>query len=628
MSPPFAKMVFFDLASTLAFVELAADGHISRITAFPGAVEELGRLSEEPDVEVGVVFRCTDVTEEELREALAAAGLNGIRHVRVLTEPPRPDDLPPAAKRLFVGANATERRVAAEELGMRTSPHPRLASGVLRDDEDGPLHYLRIRPPVRMDNDDWLATLRGMRVAPFHVTTDPFACATVVYAIAAARTAARLDVLGFWVDRLGAPDEPQTTRAYLIQDDHPPMEHPYADADQGFPGMFANGQAAAQVLASTHQGILVALPAVASVEALFEHSREIHMRKLTPAVVLIEERYTVAARTTPLVEVAKANPLTDAELEILLNHITPAFMRQTVADYVAFDSRHTEHAGNQAAVKALVEQLSGIVTASRVALHCFTDDREEVLSNVVATLPPTEDMIGKGVVVISAHLDSTAGRDKDNYDPANDPAPGADDDASGMAAVLATSRAFMKLIEQGGPSHREIRFAFFNAEEMGKAGSAAYATAQAALGTQVAAMFHIDMIGYDGKAPARFEVHARSLHLAAPNAGFAQQRSTEQANLIEHLFDYLRERNLITLDAVDPSTPAALGGDRSDHVAFHAMGYPACWVTQDFFPEPQFERNSDQNPNYHKSTDLEIHADFAAQIALVVGAATWIAATR
>lgn len=352
------------------------------------------------------------------------------------------------------------------------------------------------------------------------------------------------------------------------------------------------------------------------------------MRKLTPAVVMIEERYTVAARTTPLVDVAKVDPLTDAELEVLLNHITPAFMTQTVADYVAFDSRHTEHAGNQAAVKALVKQLSGIVTAPRVALHCFTDDREEVLSNVVATLPPTEDMIGKGVVVISAHLDCTAGRDKDDYDPANDRAPGADDDASGMAAVLATSHAFVKLLEQEGRSRREVRFVFFNAEEMGKAGSTAYATAQAALGTQIAAMFHIDMIGYNGKAPARFEVHARSLHPAAPNAGLAQQRSTEQANLIQHLFGHLRKRNLITLDAVDLSTPAALGGDRSDHLAFHAMGYPACWVTEDFFPEPQFDRNSDQNPNYHKSTDLKIHADFAAQVALVVGAATWIAATR
>jgi leucyl aminopeptidase len=235
---------------------------------------------------------------------------------------------------------------------------------------------------------------------------------------------------------------------------------------------------------------------------------------------------------------------------------------------------------------------------------------------VVATLDASDtEMAGQGVVVVSAHLDSIA----EEGDDATDPAPGADDDGSGMAAVLAAAHAFAELASLR--PHREVRFALFNAEEVGRTGSKTYADAHAALGTRVAAVFHIDMIGYDGRPPACFEVHAGFVSRQPGNISDAAVQSVELANLLEHLRPVVT-----TLTAAQISTHDDLGAGRSDHSMFHAAGYPACWVTQDFFPDDPAV--NDRNPDYHSVRDTNIVEEYAAQIARLVAAAAWIAATR
>jgi hypothetical protein len=80
--------------------------------------------------------------------------------------------------------------------------------------------------------------------------------------------------------------------------------------------------------------------------------------------------------------------------------------------------------------------------------------------------------IGAGIVVIGCHLDSTAGLDS-GYSPASDPAPGRDDDGSGLAGLLSLARHMTSL--RGKLTHT-VRFCFFNAEEAGLVGSQAYAS--------------------------------------------------------------------------------------------------------------------------------------------------------
>jgi hypothetical protein len=441
-------------------------------------------------------------------------------------------------------------------------------------------------------------------------------------------TAAALDDLGFWVDRLGASDEPQTTSLYLIRDDLQ-LRHGFLAPGGNASAILARGPDASRVLASTHEGILVAVSGGTPIESFhLIGSHDSHARKLLPSLNLFQSGSTVAARASTLLHAAVAAPLSAREREILCHHFTPEFMTATVATYAgtvaaateSICSRHVKHEGNHLAVEALVDDFEKIAPGRiTVARHCFTHDGAQ-LTNVIATLP-TAGMKGQGVVVISAHLDSTANGDGDNYDPARDCAPGADDDASGMAAVLAAAQAFAEISSSGVP-HREVRFALFNCEEIDKSGSATYTLGLGASRVEIAAAFHIDMIGYHQATPGAFEVHAGFYAPEAPNSMEARARSADQALLIEHL------RPIVTtLRAAEISTTLEDPGlGRSDHSMFHRSGYPACWIAEDFFPEDG--PLSNLNPNYHKSGDTVIMADYAAQVGRLVGAAAWIAATR
>ena len=91
-------------------------------------------------------------------------------------------------------------------------------------------------------------------------------------------------------------------------------------------------------------------------------------------------------------------------------------------------------------------------------------------------------------MLVTAHLDSTAAR-LAGYRPGEDAAPGADDDASGVAGVLAAVEAIDALDSALRPPRRTMRWVLFNAEEHGLVGSRAYAGDQSLLDTTIVAVF-------------------------------------------------------------------------------------------------------------------------------------------
>ncbi|HVQ12046.1 MAG TPA: M28 family peptidase, partial [Vicinamibacterales bacterium] len=117
--------------------------------------------------------------------------------------------------------------------------------------------------------------------------------------------------------------------------------------------------------------------------------------------------------------------------------------------------------------------------------------------NVVAYLPATSPVAGvdKPWIVIGAHYDHLGlGRNGNSLATAADagkPHVGADDNASGSAAVLAIADAF---------AHRPVRkrnvvVALWSAEELGLIGSNAFVNAPPIPLNQVAAYFNFDMVG-------------------------------------------------------------------------------------------------------------------------------------
>ncbi|MFH1279178.1 MAG: M20/M25/M40 family metallo-hydrolase [Candidatus Eisenbacteria bacterium] len=155
------------------------------------------------------------------------------------------------------------------------------------------------------------------------------------------------------------------------------------------------------------------------------------------------------------------------------------------------------------------------------------------------------------VVILSAHYDSYA--QPPMYDPYTD-APGADDDASGVAAVLETARLL-----SGAPAEKTIRFLLFSGEELGLQGSIAYATGRGSMGEAIAADVQIDMIGRsDG-----------------PLIVYADEPSSWLLDEIPGV------RELSTPDLAC-SLLVAPEMIYSDHSPFWASGYPAVLVNEDF----------------------------------------------
>ncbi len=106
-----------------------------------------------------------------------------------------------------------------------------------------------------------------------------------------------------------------------------------------------------------------------------------------------------------------------------------------------------------------------------------------VQTNVVATLPGS--LYPDREIIVGGHIDSRGYSELD--------APGADDDASGTAAVLEIARV---LTASGYHPAATIRFIGFAAEEAGLIGSKHYAERAKTDARDIALMVNFDMIGY------------------------------------------------------------------------------------------------------------------------------------
>jgi len=318
-----------------------------------------------------------------------------------------------------------------------------------------------------------------------------------------------------------------------------------------------------------------------------------------------------------------------AEQAVFAKAITATSVSEVVGRYTGSSttglatrirSRHILHADNAAAVTALAHDLAAFGPL-RVRLHRFTHQGRSY-QNVEAVLPDRGAPPGRpGAVIISAHVDSTGAR-QPGYRAATDAAPGADDDASGVAGVLVAAQAVCLLAESAAATpRRPIRFLLFNAEEHGLVGSRAYARDQSALGAPIAAVFQLDMVGWDAIAGRSWELHAGF----GPSPAI-ETASVALANVVSGAAG-LVSRTLPTpqIFAGQEADPAEA---RSDHYSFQVVGYPACLASEDFFVGPGPATTSDGNPNYHMPGDTAIKAEYTADIVRAVAAAAWLTATR
>jgi len=208
------------------------------------------------------------------------------------------------------------------------------------------------------------------------------------------------------------------------------------------------------------------------------------------------------------------------------------------------------------------------------------DKVDSTAFNVIATLPGSDP--NAGYYVLCAHYDATAVRSV-GWNWREDPAPGADDNASGVALVLESARALA-----GQTFPWTIKFIAFSGEELGLFGSRAYAEEALLNNDRILGVFNFDMIGFN-------DLSERLELVSNPGSLWL----VEAMRSVNELYDIG-----LRVDVLEDS-----GAGLSDHAPFWARGYDAILGIENYLPTDTTTvgvRRGDYriNAQYHSMVDL------------------------
>ncbi len=266
----------------------------------------------------------------------------------------------------------------------------------------------------------------------------------------------------------------------------------------------------------------------------------------------------------------------------------PSPVDETLRDALARDVTHLAGAIGERNVmrpRAYAAAADFIEQSLRAAGYATSRDTFEVegvrCANIEAEIRGNQE-----IIVVGAHYDTVWG------------SPGADDNGTGVAALLAIARAFV-VDSRPRLSARTIRFvAFANEEppyfETAHMGSLRYARRCHDRGEKIVGMFSLETIGYFSDAP-RSQQYPAMLNTVYPSTGnfIAFVSNLRSRALLRRCIHEFRKHATI------PSEGGALPEDVpgiawSDQWAFWHFGYPAVMVT---------DTALFRNPHYHSATD-------------------------
>ncbi len=228
--------------------------------------------------------------------------------------------------------------------------------------------------------------------------------------------------------------------------------------------------------------------------------------------------------------------------------------------------------------------------------------------NIEAEHPGTD--LAEQIIVLGAHYDTVPGCD------------GANDNASGVAALLALADAFA-----GVDTRRTIRFVgfvneeppYFQSEAMG---SVIYARRCAQNEDNIIAMISLETMGYYSDA-ANSQRYPRPLNVFYPDVGnfVAVVGNIESRGLVYDVISSFRHHAQFPSEGV--AAPAGVPGiGWSDHWSFWQVDYPAVMITDTApFRYPHYHRDTDTADqltydHYARVVDAlrEVVADLAGRV--------------
>lgn len=242
-----------------------------------------------------------------------------------------------------------------------------------------------------------------------------------------------------------------------------------------------------------------------------------------------------------------------ATVEPWLPLVSAANIADTISALESFHNRHYQSATGAEAAEWIRDQWLALADGrDDVHAELFTDCNDcgvqpSVILTIEGTTYPDE------IVVLGGHLDSI-NRNAGGSSSAR--APGADDDASGIASLTEILRIAM---ESGYRPQRTVHFMGYAAEEVGLNGSQAIASQYAGDDRNVVAALQLDMTNYHESGQVDIEFISDNV----------------DGTLTAWLADVF-DAYLAPLGLTRGSSPCGYGC--SDHSSWTAAGYPSAFV--------------------------------------------------
>ncbi|MEP7312195.1 MAG: M28 family metallopeptidase [Pseudomonadota bacterium] len=288
----------------------------------------------------------------------------------------------------------------------------------------------------------------------------------------------------------------------------------------------------------------------------------------------------------------------DPRIAAALQQVSARRIQASIETLAGFGTRSTLSAQDAAAIasgrgigaardwiKAQFEQYSRDCNGClEVKTDSFTQEPQErireptVITNVYAVLRGTDPVAAQRIVLVTGHYDS---RNSDNFDVVND-APGANDDASGVAVSLECARVLSRL-----KFPATIIFLTIAGEEQALNGSDHFARMARGQNWDIIAVLNNDIVGGNRSREQRrgvVRVFSEALPAAADAQQLEQMRSRDEVSdsPSRQLARYIAETAANYRAGVKPQLIFRL--DRylrgGDHWSFNKQGYAAARFTE------------------------------------------------
>lgn len=279
---------------------------------------------------------------------------------------------------------------------------------------------------------------------------------------------------------------------------------------------------------------------------------------------------TLAPEELPVQATVQPQQRTDAVLINLLNQVQADRLFMHINALQNMYTRHVNSSPNDpqygigAAYAYITQQFTEIRDSSggRFSLlppHEFRvnwADVESIQRNIIGVIAGTD--ANAGIILLGAHYDSTSV----NFDDGAAFAPGANDNASGIAALIEIARILSQR------SHRAtIMFVAFAAEEIQRAGSIAFVRDYVqGNNLKIDAMINMDIIGSSTAPNGAIDDTRIRLFSAEPNESPSRH--------IARTLNLVAERHVPSM-SIELQPSGDREGRYSDHLSFSDAGYPA-----------------------------------------------------